>query len=389
MILKIHFLLSLLSFWFNDGMIYKAANNITLKAADDAIVGKEYQFEGKYYLVVNDSILRELVKIDTNLSYVVTTKVRDMSYLFFNSVLMDPKIESWDVSNVKDMSWMFGLALSINPDLSNWDTRSVILFSDMFHGTKKFQGDLSKWNTSSGQLFNGMFFESNFNGAVNDWDISSAKNLSGMFDDARLFNQPLDKWNTSNVEDMGGMFAEALNFNQDISMWDVSAVKNMTNMFRYAISFSYDLSNWEVPLIEGIPDNFDTKSSVISPKWNTNKGLGLHWYIVMSFVLLGPVILILVKSRKKKSEPSSEPENEIYLSLKAYLIQKNTNRISKAEIDDFLGISNKNLESQKKIRSNFIKEFNGSGIGEIYRVRDEFDSRSYNYEVNWKKEQSK
>jgi len=51
-----------------------------------------------------------------------------------------------------------------------------------------------------------------------------------------------------------------------------------------------------------------------------------------------------------------------------------------------LGISNKTFESQKKIRSNFINQFNASGQGEITRIRDNFDSRSYNYEVKWLKQ---
>lgn len=380
-ILWVHHLI--LSFLPNDGIIYRAENQVTLKASKEALVGKEYLFEGKMYLVVNDSLLRELVKTEVNLSHVITTRVKDMSFLFYKSELVDPQIQTWDVSNVINMSVMFGLAEEINPDLSYWDTRSVIDFSDMFHGTKKFESDLSRWNTSSGQLFNGMFYDSNFNGYINDWDISSGKTLGGMFDDAKLFNQPLDKWNTSGVEYMGGMFAEAIAFNQDITNWDVRKVNNMTNMFRYAINFKQDLSGWEVPLIKVAPEDFSTKSPVIAPQWNARNGGGYIGYILGAFVLLMSLVGTFLTLRAKKIKPSTIPTSETYEVLKTYLLQKNTTIITKAELDEILGTTKKGLESQKKSRSNFFKEFKESGVGEIIRVRDDFDSRSFNYEVRW------
>jgi hypothetical protein len=392
MVLKIYFSFQLiLSLLFSDSIIYRAENKVTLMASDKAEVGKEYLFEGQSYLIVDDKLVREYVKSNADLSRVITSKVKDMSFLFYQSQLSDPKIESWDVSNVKTVSWMFGYATEINPNLSYWDMGSVVDFSDMFHGTKKFNGDISKWNTSSGELFNGMFFESNFNSPINDWDVSKAKNLSGMFDDAQFFNQPLDKWNTSNAEDMGGMFAEAFAFNQDISMWDVSKVENMLNMFRNALSFEQDLSNWDVPLITQMPEFFDSNSPLTAPQWGGKNDADFNWYYLLSLLLLIPLFVYLYKVKKNKqeiitgsSEPKTVPESEIFESLKAFLIQKNTNLISKGELDEILGAGTKSVEAQKKIRSNFIREFNASGLGEIYRVRDESDSRSFIYEVKWK-----
>lgn len=377
----------MLAFLWNDGIIYRAENQVTLKASSEAEIGKEYLFEGKSYLIVDDSLIREVVKTERDLSTIVTTKVTDMSYLFYNSTLRDPQISSWDVSNVKSMSWMFGLAPVINPDLSKWDTRSVVDFSDMFNGARKFQGDISKWNTSAGERFNGMFFDTEFNGYLNDWDMSSAKILSGMFDENKVFNQPLDKWNTSNAEDMGGMFAEAVSFDQDISMWDVRKVQVMTNMFRNATSFNRDLSTWEVPLIKVAPEDFSTNSPVISPKWNlenADEAESFPWYYLLASLVLIPVILLWVR-RKRNVEPILPVEKDIYEALRTFLIQKNTNQLTRAELDEILGITQKTLESQKRIRSNFVREFNESDLGEITRLRDEFDSRSFNYLVTWKK----
>jgi surface protein len=384
MILKILLLLNLLfSPLVLEDMIFRAENGVTLKANDVAEVGKEYMFEGKSYLIVDDSLLRELITMDYDLSKVVTTKVTDMSFLFYNNKLKDLQIQTWDVSNVTTMSWMFGLAEGLNPDISFWDTRSVIEFSDMFHGAKSFNGDLSRWNTSSGKLFNGMFFDSRFDGNINDWDISSAINLSGMFDDARFFNQPLDKWNTSNVEDMGGMFAEAITFDQDLSMWDVRNVNNMTNMFRNAIMFNQDLSNWKVPNITEAPVDFSTKSRVVSPKWGQSQNEKSYWLALVALFALGSLSFYFYKFKKKPVKLDFLPENELYGNLKKYLIDKGSIQITKAELDELIGATSKSLDTQKKIRSTFIKEFNASGIGKIYRVRDDFDSRSFNYEIKW------
>ncbi len=377
----------MLSFFQKEGPIYRAENQVTLKATEEAEVGKEYLFEGKRYLVVDDSLLREAIKTEADLSRIITSKVTDMSYLFYMSPLKDPQISGWDVSNVKTMTWMFGLAPIINPDLSHWDTGSVVDFSDMFNGAKKFQGDISKWNTSSGERFNGMFFETEFNGYLNDWDMSSAKILSGMFDDAKQFNQPLDKWNTSQVEDMGGMFAEAISFDQDISMWDVRKVQVMTNMFRNAVNFKRDLSVWEVPLIKIAPEDFSANSPVISPRWNLEDAVeekSFSWYYLLAIPVLILIMLFWVL-RKRKAEHNPAVEKDTYDALRSFLIQKNTDQLTRAELDEILGITQKTVESQKRIRSNFIKDFNQSGLGEITRLRDEFDSRSFNYLVTWKK----
>jgi hypothetical protein len=377
----------MLSFFWNEGIIHRAENGVTLKASSEALVGKEYLFEGRMFLIVDDSLLRKVVKDEMDLSRVITSRVTNMSYLFYKSTLQDPNISSWDVSAVKNMSWMFGLAPVINPDISFWDTRSVVDFSDMFIGAKKFRGDLSKWNTSSGERFNGMFFETEFNGYLNDWDMSSAKNLSGMFDDARLFDQPLDKWNLSNAEDLGGMFAEAESFDQDITKWDVRNVKVMTNMFRNASKFKRDLSNWEVPLIKLEPENFSVNSPLKSPKWNIeiSKKKSFTWYYLLLGLIIIPSILILIKVKGRKPRPVQVLEKDVIEALRVFLIQNNTNQINRENLDEILGIIPKTLDAQKRIRSNFIREFNSSGQGEITRVRDSFDSRSFNYLVTWNK----
>ena len=84
-------------------------------------------------------------------------------------------IRLWDTSKVTDMSYMFYGAINFNKDISLWDTSSVTNMSNMFYCAWKFNDDIRYWNTSK----------------VTD--------MSGMFHYAIKFNQYIEGWDTSNV----------------------------------------------------------------------------------------------------------------------------------------------------------------------------------------------
>ena len=54
-------------------------------------------------------------------------------------------IDDWDVSNVKDMSYMFAESVIFGQDLSKWDVSNVLDMSYMFNRST-FSGDISNWN---------------------------------------------------------------------------------------------------------------------------------------------------------------------------------------------------------------------------------------------------
>ena len=70
---------------------------------------------GVTYTVVDEAMLREMVANEEDVTKVVTTKVTDMSELFYldfeHSTDFNQDISSWDVSNVTDMSSMFTVLL--------------------------------------------------------------------------------------------------------------------------------------------------------------------------------------------------------------------------------------------------------------------------------------
>ncbi|MBO5005794.1 MAG: BspA family leucine-rich repeat surface protein, partial [Clostridia bacterium] len=122
-----------------------------------------YQPTSKIELIKN---IEELINNgEYDLNCIDTSKITDMSNLFFNTDIINADIANinfdvskWNVSNVKDMSYMFCQCVKFNCDLSNWD-------------------------------------------------VSNVKDMSCMFSDCQYFNKPLNDWDVSNVKDMSGMFS--------------------------------------------------------------------------------------------------------------------------------------------------------------------------------------
>ncbi|MFZ9674140.1 MAG: BspA family leucine-rich repeat surface protein [Flavobacteriaceae bacterium] len=112
-------LISALSKAQNKDYLYLAENGITIIAGPKAQVGGVYTLDAVSYLVVNDSLLRELAKERQDLSKTVTTRVTDMSFLLFKWTDFNQDISHWDVGQVTDFSWMFGYLEQFNGDLSH------------------------------------------------------------------------------------------------------------------------------------------------------------------------------------------------------------------------------------------------------------------------------
>ena len=200
--------------------VYLDENGVTMKASENSKPGDRADFEGDTYLIVDDEILRELVRgypsNDVDLSKLVTTKVTDMNELFYNRTGYNFDLSNWDVSNVTDMSNMFYNAFEFNSDISNWDVSSVTNMAKMFHTA------------------------TSFNQNIGNWDVSNVADMSNMFMNASEFNSDISNWDVSNVTDMGLMFAWAQKFNQDLSNWNV---ENVTNDYW----FDYSTGSWTLP----------------------------------------------------------------------------------------------------------------------------------------------
>ena len=252
--------------------LYLDSNGVTIKSYDWGEVGDTGEVNGVTYTIVSKQQLRDMVLNNEDLSKICTSKIYDLTDLFFswegdemiiheingdisnwdvsNVTDMDSMfirsefngdISNWDVSNVTSMNYMFSQSL-FNNDISKWDVSSVTEMNGMFDQSL-FNNDISKWDVSSVTEMNGLFVNSQFNGDISDWDVSNVTLMRGVFERSK-FNRNISNWVVSNVTDMYRMFTRS-EFNGDISNWDVSNVTSMNYMFSQSL-FNNDISKWDV-----------------------------------------------------------------------------------------------------------------------------------------------
>ena len=242
--------------------IYLDANGITVKCYEWSEVGDTGLLDGIMYKVVDETMLREMVNNNEDVTRVCTTRVTSMNGLFMGNLngpnLFNQDIGSWDVSNVTDMNMMF-LMTSFDQDISSWDVGNVTDMAYMFNFSS-FNQPIGNWNVSNVTTMKGMFSISSFDQPIGDWDVSSVIDMSNMFNFSP-FNQLISNWNVSTVADMSYMFSIS-RFNQDIGLWDVSGVTNMKGMFMGswgmggANPFNQDISAWDVSNVTDMGEMF-------------------------------------------------------------------------------------------------------------------------------------
>jgi len=272
-----------LPIWGQCGEIYLDDNGVTIKARDNAVVGESYKLtnEGDSYKVVDETMLREMVAADEDVSKVITTKIANFENLFQNKTTFDDNISSWDLSNATNLKGTFRGATNFNQDISKWNTSKVIIMASTFNDATNFDQDISEWDTSKVLYMDYMFkgaisFDqdisgwnvgnvtsmyqmfssgSTFNQPIGSWDVSNVTNMGEMFGNNTAFNQNLNSWDVSNVRNMAWMFNSAI-FNQPIGDWDVSNVTDMNHMFRFNSKFNQDIGNWDVSSVLNFSNAF-------------------------------------------------------------------------------------------------------------------------------------
>ena len=112
----------------------------------------------------------------------------------------------------------------------NWiDTSTVTEMSQLFFNSN-FNGDISKWDVSNVTNMRETFYSSHFTGDISNWDVSNVKDMTRMFAGSD-FNSDISKWDVSNVTGMNYMFTKT-NFNQDISSWNINPNCNIDSIFK-------------------------------------------------------------------------------------------------------------------------------------------------------------
>ena len=205
----------------------------------------EYSPETKDELIKVIQML--LDKGETDLNCIDTSKITDMSKLFYNKENINIDVSKWNVSNVENMERMFYYCEKFNCDLSNWNVSKVENMERMFYYCEKFNCNLSNWNVSKVKNMSSMFANcKSFEGkGLENWDVSNVEKIDHMFCECRIFiGKGLDNWNISKkVVDMSNMFDGCRKFNCDLSKWNTKGVKDMRYMF-YNCNSLKNKPNW-------------------------------------------------------------------------------------------------------------------------------------------------
>jgi len=76
-----------------------------------------------------------------------TSRITDMSILFYQKHYFNLPIGNWDTSHVTNMAHMFDHAY-FNQDISSWDVSNVTNMDYMFYYAPNFNHDISSWNVN-------------------------------------------------------------------------------------------------------------------------------------------------------------------------------------------------------------------------------------------------
>ena len=203
-------------------------------------------------------------------SKIDTSKVKNMSSLFYYSKLKEINLDNWNTSNVTDMSGMFLGSSGVEKlNISNLNTKNVKSMNGMFsnlEGSGFKNLDLSKWNTSNltdiGRMFTLNYSVENVN--VSNWNTSKITTMQDSFSGAHNLKEikGIESWNTSNVKTINNMFAfsENLKF-LNLSKWDTSNVEDMSDVFSGSEGLIYlNIENWDTSKIQNFANIFSNTS---------------------------------------------------------------------------------------------------------------------------------
>lgn len=68
--------------------------------------------------------------------------------MFYNTADFDSDLSGWSTSKVTDMSRVFWGALKFSGNIASWDTSQVISMRDILHWAPAFNHDISQWDVS-------------------------------------------------------------------------------------------------------------------------------------------------------------------------------------------------------------------------------------------------
>ena len=129
--------------------VYLHENGVTIVAKEWAEIGDTGIVNETSYTLVDLETLKEMIQGGGDVSKVCTSKIDNLSELFYQNNSFNQDISSWDVENVTDMNYMFYQAKSFNQNLSFWNVKNVFNMGAMFSGAESFNQNISSWNVDN------------------------------------------------------------------------------------------------------------------------------------------------------------------------------------------------------------------------------------------------
>ena len=173
-----------------------------------------------------------VVKNKMNLSAHNTSKVKNMSNMFYNAQIPSVSLSGLDCSEVTDMEAMFMNARISQIDLTGLRTSKLTSMGSMFEGCQiKDNLDLSGFNTEKVTSMSSLFKNCTAtNICLTSFKTSNVTDMSSMFEGcSKLTSLDLTTFNTENVQNNCSMFK------------DCSSLTSLT-LGNFSVGFSTDLS---------------------------------------------------------------------------------------------------------------------------------------------------
>ena len=210
-----------------------------------------------------------------------TSKVTDMSFMFYGCGLQGLELNGFDTSNVTNMSFMFDGCENLKSlDLSSFDTSNVTDMREMFSSCSLSNIDLSRFDTSKVTNMTCMFdgCENLKSLDLSSFDTSNVTEMGSMFENCnQLESLDLSRFNTSKVTDMVGMFSFCESLEElDLSRFNTSQVTTMVSMFESCENLkTLDLSGFNTSNVEDMVWMFSgcesLKTIYVGTGWSTSK----------------------------------------------------------------------------------------------------------------------
>ena len=183
-----------------------------------------------------------VVKNNMNLSAHNTSKVKNMSNMFFNAQIPSVSLSGLDCSEVTDMEAMFMNARISQIDLTGLRTSKLTSMGSMFEGCQiKDNLDLSGFNTEK------------------------VTSMSSLFKNCTATDICLTSFTTPNVTDMSSMFEGCqIKDNLDLSGFDTEKVTSMSSLFKNCTATGICLTSFKTSNVTDMSSMFEGCSKLTS-----------------------------------------------------------------------------------------------------------------------------